>query len=48
MARGEEGIIRYTFQGQEKIMVYALIKTTGWSTNVAKARGMDPGIGEAD
>lgn len=31
MARGEEGVASYTFQGQEYLIGYAPVKTTGWS-----------------
>ncbi|HAA89380.1 MAG TPA: methyl-accepting chemotaxis protein [Peptococcaceae bacterium] len=34
MARGEEGVATYTFQGEEKIIAYAPVKTTGWSIAV--------------
>ncbi|HAA90699.1 MAG TPA: methyl-accepting chemotaxis protein [Peptococcaceae bacterium] len=34
MAKGEEGVATYTFQGQEKLMAYAPVKTTGWSIAV--------------
>lgn len=34
MARGDEGVATYTFQGQEKIIAYAPVKTTGWSIAV--------------
>lgn len=34
MARGEEGVSTYTFQGQERIMAYAPVKSTGWSLAV--------------
>lgn len=34
MAKGEEGVSTYTFQGQERIMAYAPVKTTGWSLAV--------------
>ncbi|MGB9662306.1 MAG: methyl-accepting chemotaxis protein [Moorellaceae bacterium] len=34
MAKGEEGVAAYTFQGQEKIIAYAPVKTTGWSIAV--------------
>ncbi|WP_297201526.1 methyl-accepting chemotaxis protein [Thermanaeromonas sp.] len=34
MARGEEGVGRYTFQGQEKYVGFAPIKTTGWSVGI--------------
>ncbi|MGB9793216.1 MAG: cache domain-containing protein, partial [Thermacetogeniaceae bacterium] len=34
MARGEEGVGTYTYQGQEKIIAYAPVKTTGWSVAV--------------
>ncbi|MGB9813430.1 MAG: methyl-accepting chemotaxis protein [Thermovenabulum sp.] len=34
MANGEEGVGRYTFQGVEKIVGYAPVKTTGWSVGI--------------
>ncbi len=34
MANGEEGIAAYTFQGQDKLIAYAPIKSTGWSLAV--------------
>ncbi|MGI9953336.1 methyl-accepting chemotaxis protein [Moorellaceae bacterium AZ2] len=34
MAAGEEGMGTYTFQGQENIIAYAPLKTTGWSVAV--------------
>ncbi len=34
MAKGEEGISTYTFQGQEWIMAYAPVQSTGWSLGV--------------
>jgi len=38
MAKGEESIATYTFQGQEKIMAYAPVKSTGWSIAVTAPR----------
>lgn len=34
MAKGEEGVGRYTFQGQEKFVGFAPIKTTGWCVGI--------------
>jgi len=34
MAKGEEGVANYAFQGQKMIIAYAPIKTTGWATAV--------------
>lgn len=31
MAQGEEGVEEYTFQGQDYVIAYAPIETTGWS-----------------
>jgi len=31
MSQGEEGLARYTFQGEDKMVAYAPVKTTGWS-----------------
>lgn len=43
MAKGEEGVATFTFQGQEMIIAYAPIKTTGWSIAVTapKAEVLD-------
>ncbi len=34
MAKGEEGVSTYTLQGQQKILAYAPVKSTGWSLAV--------------
>ncbi|MFZ5592222.1 MAG: methyl-accepting chemotaxis protein, partial [Bacillota bacterium] len=43
MAKGETGLGQYTYQGQEKILAYVPIKSTGWSlgVNVPKAEVLE-------
>lgn len=38
MAKGEEGVATYTFEGQEKIIAYAPVKTSGWSIGIIASR----------
>ncbi|MGI9953442.1 methyl-accepting chemotaxis protein [Moorellaceae bacterium AZ2] len=38
MVQGEEGVAAYTLQGQEMIIAYAPLKTTGWSIAVTAPR----------
>lgn len=47
MVRGEDGVENYSYQGQEKILAYAPIKTTGWSVAVTapKAEVLDRASG---
>ncbi|MGB9920613.1 MAG: HAMP domain-containing protein, partial [Moorellales bacterium] len=52
MIAGEEGIGRYTFEGEEKICAYAPVKASGWSVAVtapksevlARAAGVRSGV----
>jgi len=34
MARGEEGVAAYTFGGQQKIIAFAPVNTTGWAVSI--------------
>ncbi len=34
MARGEEGVAAYTFGGQQKIIAFAPVSTTGWAVSI--------------